>query len=68
MEFDFSQVAGPDRYKLMAASITPRPIAWITSQSAQGARNAAPYSFFAMMSAEPPLLAIGLMRRPDGHL
>lgn len=66
MEFDFSQVAGPDRYKLMAASVTPRPIAWITSQSAQGARNAAPYSFFAMMSAEPPLLAVGLMRRPDG--
>ena len=66
MEFDFSQVKGPDRYKLMAASITPRPIAWITTQSAQGLRNAAPYSFFAMMSAEPPLVAIGLMRRPNG--
>jgi flavin reductase (DIM6/NTAB) family NADH-FMN oxidoreductase RutF len=66
MEFDFSQVKGPDRYKLMAASITPRPIAWITSQSQAGARNAAPYSFFGMMGAEPPLVAIGLMRRPDG--
>jgi flavin reductase (DIM6/NTAB) family NADH-FMN oxidoreductase RutF len=66
MDFDFSQMTAPDRYKLMAASITPRPIAWITSQSAQGARNAAPYSFFAMMSAEPPLVAIGLMRRADG--
>ncbi|HWU02023.1 MAG TPA: flavin reductase family protein [Novosphingobium sp.] len=66
MEFDFATMAAPDRYKLMAASITPRPIAWITSQSGAGLRNAAPYSFFAMMSAEPPLVAIGLMRRPDG--
>jgi flavin reductase (DIM6/NTAB) family NADH-FMN oxidoreductase RutF len=31
-----------------------------------GVRNAAPYSFFNMMGAEPPLVAIGLMRRPDG--
>lgn len=66
MEFDFATLAGPDRYKLMAAAITPRPIAWITSQSAAGVRNAAPYSFFGLMGAEPPLLAIGLMRRPDG--
>ena len=66
MEFYFATLAGPDRYKLKAAAITPRPIAWITSQSAAGVRNAAPYSFFGMMGAEPPLLAIGLMRRPDG--
>lgn len=66
MEFDFSQLEGPQRYKLMSAAITPRPIAWITTLSPEGRRNAAPYSFFNMMSAEPPLVAIGLMRRPDG--
>jgi flavin reductase (DIM6/NTAB) family NADH-FMN oxidoreductase RutF len=66
MDFDFSQMTGPDRYKLMSAAITPRPIAWLTTLSKTGARNAAPYSFFNMMSAEPPLVAIGLMRRPDG--
>ncbi|WP_295525178.1 flavin reductase family protein [Novosphingobium sp. Chol11] len=66
MDFDFSQTSGADRYKLMTASVTPRPIAWITSQSAAGQRNAAPFSFFNMMSADPPLLAIGLMRRGDG--
>lgn len=66
MDFDFAQTPGPDRYKLMSAAITPRPIAWITTLSREGVRNAAPYSFFNMMSAEPPLVAIGLMRRPDG--
>lgn len=67
MEFDFAQIAGPDRYKLMSAAITPRPIAWLTTVSHDGVRNAAPYSFFNMMSADPPLVAIGLMRRPDGR-
>lgn len=66
MDFDFAQLAGPERYKLMSAAITPRPIAWITTLSLDGVRNAAPYSFFNMMSAEPPLVAIGLMRRSDG--
>ncbi|MWV26881.1 flavin reductase family protein [Aurantiacibacter rhizosphaerae] len=66
MEFDFSKVETPDRYKLMSAAITPRPIAWLTTLSSDGVRNAAPYSFFNMMGSAPPLVAIGLMRRPDG--
>ncbi|WP_369801205.1 flavin reductase family protein [Novosphingobium sp. AAP1] len=66
MQFDFTNLDAPSRYKLMAATITPRPIAWLTTQSPQGVRNAAPYSFFNMMGAAPPLVAIGLMRRPDG--
>lgn len=66
MDFDFSELAAQERYKLMSAAITPRPIAWLTTVSAQGVQNAAPYSFFNMMGSAPPLLAIGLMRRPDG--
>jgi flavin reductase (DIM6/NTAB) family NADH-FMN oxidoreductase RutF len=66
VEFDFSKLATADRYKLMGSSITPRPIAWVTSISGAGLRNAAPYSFFNMMGAEPPLVALGMMRRPDG--
>lgn len=59
-------MAAADRYKLMTAAITPRPIAWLTTLSAGRVRNAAPYSFFNMMGAEPPLVAVGLMRRADG--
>ena len=66
MHFDFSAMPAADRYRLMASAITPRPIAWVTSQSARGARNAAPYSFFNMMGAAPPIVVIGMMRRPDG--
>ncbi|MEP7349939.1 MAG: flavin reductase family protein [Sphingorhabdus sp.] len=66
MDFDFSQLSAAERYKLMSAAITPRPIAWLTTLSPEGLHNAAPYSFFNMMGAEPPLVAIGMMRRPDG--
>ena len=66
MEFDFAELGATDRYKLMSAAITPRPIAWVTTQSAQGTRNAAPFSFFNMMGSDPPLVVIGAMRRPDG--
>ena len=66
MHFDFADVSAIDRYRLMASAITPRPIAWVTSQSATGARNAAPYSFFNMMGANPPIVVIGMMRQADG--
>ena len=68
MEFDFSKTGAADRYKLMSAAITPRPIAWVTTMSAQGGLNAAPFSFFNMVSADPPLIVLGIVRRPDGSL
>lgn len=61
MRFDMDRLAAQDRYKVLSASIVPRPIAWITSQSARGVRNAAPFSFFNMMGNDPPTIAVGLM-------
>lgn len=60
----------PDQfvYKLMTATITPRPIAWVTTRSVDGVVNAAPYSFFNMMGHEPPTVALGLLRDPDKGL
>jgi flavin reductase (DIM6/NTAB) family NADH-FMN oxidoreductase RutF len=67
MEFDMGALTADERYKLLCSSITPRPIAWVTTLSATGTRNAAPFSFFNMMGATPPIVALGLMRRPDGR-
>jgi flavin reductase (DIM6/NTAB) family NADH-FMN oxidoreductase RutF len=68
MHFDFSKTPAADRYRVMASAITPRPIAWVTSQSAAGLRNAAPFSFFNMMGADPPIVVLGMARRADGSL
>lgn len=66
MHFEMHSLSANERYQLMASTIAPRPIAWVTTQSASGRRNAAPFSFFNMMGAEPPLIALGFMSRPDG--
>lgn len=61
MLFDLEALAARDRYKILAACIVPRPIAWITTLSESGVRNAAPFSFFNMMGDDPPTVAIGIM-------
>jgi flavin reductase (DIM6/NTAB) family NADH-FMN oxidoreductase RutF len=40
----------------LKAIIAPRPIGWITSMSRAGVVNLAPYSFFNMVSDEPPMV------------
>jgi flavin reductase (DIM6/NTAB) family NADH-FMN oxidoreductase RutF len=64
MQFDLDQVETAIAYKLLAATVMPRPIAWIVTQGANGL-NAAPYSFFNVMGSAPPTLAIGLLADPD---
>lgn len=68
MHFDMAALTGTERYRLMAGCIVPRPIAWVSTLSADGIGNVAPYSFFNMMGASPPLLVLGTMRLPDGRL
>lgn len=58
MNFDPLSIEVTHCYKLMVGSITPRPIAWISSLSAAGVLNLAPYSFFTVASCNPPVLAV----------
>jgi flavin reductase (DIM6/NTAB) family NADH-FMN oxidoreductase RutF len=60
------QLSADERYKILTATVTPRPIAWVTSRSADGIVNAAPFSFFNIMGHQPPTLALGLLSKPDG--
>lgn len=62
MIFDMEALPALDCYKILTATVTPRPIAWITSRSAAGVVNAAPYSFFNMMGDAPPIVVIGIMK------
>lgn len=68
MRFDMRALSAAGRYRILTSTITPRPIAWVTSLSADGVRNAAPFSFFNAVGDDPPLLVLGLMHRPDGSL
>lgn len=61
MRFDLADHDAAFGYKLMTATITPRPIAWVTTRGASGVVNAAPYSFFNAMGHTPPTLVLGLL-------
>ncbi|WP_435312906.1 flavin reductase family protein [Primorskyibacter sedentarius] len=63
--FDFADLSAREAYKVMIGTIVPRPIAWVTTISTDGVVNAAPYSFFNCLSADPPILALGVENKPD---
>lgn len=56
MIFDISLLDPQDIYPLLVGGVTPRPIAWISTLSKNGAPNIAPYSFFNVVSCNPPIL------------
>ncbi len=60
MLFDFASLSPIETYKLLAATVVPRPIAWVVTQAVDGSLNAAPYSFFNVLSGDPPVVAIGI--------
>lgn len=64
MQYDMRSLPMVTRYKIMNSTVTPRPIAWITSRSEQGIVNAAPYSFFNVAGIEPPMVMICMMKEP----
>jgi flavin reductase (DIM6/NTAB) family NADH-FMN oxidoreductase RutF len=51
-----SELVHKDLYALLLNSVAPRPIAWVSTVSASGQPNLAPFSFFNVVSVNPPLL------------
>ena len=47
------------------AMVAPRPIGWISTVSADGVRNIAPYSFFNLLNYTPPLIGFSSMGWKD---
>ena len=65
MDVTPSQLAHRDFYNILISTVAPRPIAWVSSLSASGQPNLAPFSFFNAVCAKPPLLAFAPgMRAP----
>ncbi|WP_142826696.1 flavin reductase family protein [Planococcus soli] len=56
-----------DNYKLLVGSIIPRPIAFVTTQSESGVVNGAPFSYFNIVSSNPPMVSLSI-QRPTAEL
>ncbi|MGB7603043.1 MAG: flavin reductase family protein [Candidatus Sulfotelmatobacter sp.] len=66
-----AEISHSELYGIMINSVVPRPIAWVSTISAAGALNLAPFSFFNAVCTDPPLLAFapGLRasKQPSSH-
>lgn len=60
MNFDLQSLAPRESYRLLTGVVVPRPIALVTSLGEGGIVNAAPYSFFNLLGASPPIVALGI--------
>ncbi|UJL46200.1 flavin reductase family protein [Virgibacillus sp. NKC19-16] len=55
-----------ENYKLLIGSVVPRPIAFVTSVAEDGTVNGAPFSYFNIISPDPPMLSVSTQRRNGG--
>jgi len=66
MELDLEGKHAERAYAILASLVTPRPIAWVTTLGPDGVVNAAPFSFFNVLGANPPILGFCPGDRDDG--
>ncbi|WP_102345937.1 flavin reductase family protein [Bacillus sp. Marseille-P3661] len=51
-----------ENYKFLIGSIIPRPIAFVTTLSEDGVLNGAPFSYFNIVSSNPPMISLSIQR------
>lgn len=56
MILDFEKLSPRESYPWLINAVNPRPIAWVSTISADGKTNLAPFSFFQGICASPPTL------------
>lgn len=65
MDLDFATLDPDIRYKLLVGLVVPRPIAFVSTYNANGVANCAPFSFFNVVSHEPPMVIISFGTRDN---
>jgi flavin reductase (DIM6/NTAB) family NADH-FMN oxidoreductase RutF len=66
LELDLEKDFADRAYQLLVSLVVPRPIALVTTASPDGKINAAPFSFFNVLGANPPICAFAPGDRDDG--
>ena len=59
------ETASRDAYKLLSGLVVPRPIGWIGTRRQTGSFNLAPFSFFNVVSTNPPTVLFSGGRHSD---
>jgi flavin reductase (DIM6/NTAB) family NADH-FMN oxidoreductase RutF len=62
ISIDPASLSERENYKFLIGSIIPRPIAFVTTISKDGVINGAPFSYFNIVSSNPPMISISIQR------
>jgi flavin reductase (DIM6/NTAB) family NADH-FMN oxidoreductase RutF len=65
LELDPDEVGPDTTYSWLTQVVVPRPIAWVSTTSADGVDNVAPHSFFTVSSQDPPVVQFTSVGRKD---
>jgi flavin reductase (DIM6/NTAB) family NADH-FMN oxidoreductase RutF len=65
VDVDPEAVGRREFYALLNSIVVPRPIAWVSSKSADGVLNLAPHSFFTVSCVQPPMVQFTSVGRKD---
>ncbi|WP_328680469.1 flavin reductase family protein [Streptomyces sp. NBC_00322] len=65
IDYDPAQCDRDTFYRLLTATVVPRPIAWVSTTSADGTDNLAPHSFFTISCVAPPVVQFTSVGRKD---
>jgi flavin reductase (DIM6/NTAB) family NADH-FMN oxidoreductase RutF len=68
MMIDVAESSPEKVYPWLVGIVTPRPIGWVTTLDAEGRVNLAPFSFFNVFGANPPVVVFSPLTRRDGTL
>lgn len=63
LKFDPHELSERQNYKFLIGTIIPRPIAFITSVAEDGTINGAPFSYFNIVSSNPPMISVAIQRK-----
>ena len=67
MELKISEAEIKDITSVLYRILIPRPIAWVSTKSKNGIDNLAPFSFYGGVTANPPIVSLGIGRRKGKH-
>ncbi|GAA2438206.1 flavin reductase family protein [Streptomyces mauvecolor] len=65
IDFDPAAMSRVEFYRLLTATVVPRPIAWVSTVDGDGTPNLAPHSFFTISSVAPPVVQFTSVGRKD---
>lgn len=67
MRFDLTECPSRDVYQLLTRCVAPRPIAFVSTLSPEGAPNLAPFSYFNLGGLKPPSLVFCPVNDREGR-